>query len=131
MEAIHPGDIVRLTQGYFALQKQALFLKAGRRGRIERIGECVPAPPVYAVAPRYAPGCSWVAVALVHHAGLHLEPRSPAADARLIGGWWDWLCASFCMLFTEVPNLSRVSWTTDANKQMTPVLDGPGNGAIA
>lgn len=79
VEAVNPGDIIRLTQGYFTLQKQALFVKAGRRGRIERIGE-------------------------------------------------------FCLLFTEVPNLSRVQWTTDPRtNQMSPVLtvDGQSNAATA
>ena len=33
---------------------------------------------------------------------------------------------SFCMLFTEVPNLSRVQWVNDpATNQLAPVLDAP------
>jgi hypothetical protein len=53
VEAVNPGDIIRLTQGYFTLQKQALFVKAGRRGRIERIGEYV-TPPSPATAENHS-----------------------------------------------------------------------------
>jgi len=39
VENFHAGDIIRLTNGYFTLHKQSLFLKAGRRGNLERVGE--------------------------------------------------------------------------------------------
>mmetsp|Transcript_1547 Transcript_1547/g.2669 ORF Transcript_1547/g.2669 Transcript_1547/m.2669 type:complete len:150 (-) Transcript_1547:422-871(-) len=39
VDAFQSGDIVKLTGGYFTFHKSAMFLKAGRRGRIERMGE--------------------------------------------------------------------------------------------
>ncbi|KAJ6844526.1 SOSS complex subunit B-like protein [Iris pallida] len=38
-DAFEPGDIVRLTNGIFSYQKNNLVLRAGKRGRVEKVGE--------------------------------------------------------------------------------------------
>lgn len=39
VEAFQAGDIIRLNAGYFTNFKNSLFLKAGKRGKLEKIGE--------------------------------------------------------------------------------------------
>ncbi|RZC53346.1 hypothetical protein C5167_012197 [Papaver somniferum] len=38
-DAFEPGDIVRLTNGIFSKNRNNLVLRAGKRGRAEKIGE--------------------------------------------------------------------------------------------
>ncbi|GAB2282895.1 hypothetical protein Dimus_017430 [Dionaea muscipula] len=38
-EALEPGDIVGLSDGIFSYNRQNLVLRAGRRGKIEKVGE--------------------------------------------------------------------------------------------
>ncbi|KAK3233176.1 hypothetical protein CYMTET_56510 [Cymbomonas tetramitiformis] len=39
VDAFQAGDILRLNAGYFTNFKNSLFLKAGKRGKLEKIGE--------------------------------------------------------------------------------------------
>ncbi|KAF9622878.1 hypothetical protein IFM89_035008 [Coptis chinensis] len=38
-DAFDPGDIIRLTNGIFSYQNNLLVLRAGRRGKTEKVGE--------------------------------------------------------------------------------------------
>ncbi|CAI7893778.1 unnamed protein product [Closterium sp. NIES-54] len=39
VDALQPGDIVRLTTGIFSFHKSNLVLRAGKKGALEKIGE--------------------------------------------------------------------------------------------
>ncbi|CAI5478743.1 unnamed protein product [Closterium sp. Yama58-4] len=39
VDALQPGDIVRLTSGIFSFHKSNLVLRAGKKGALEKIGE--------------------------------------------------------------------------------------------
>ncbi|KAJ4727568.1 SOSS complex subunit B like [Melia azedarach] len=38
-DAFEPGDVVRLTNGIFSYNRNNLVLRAGKRGRVEKVGE--------------------------------------------------------------------------------------------
>nr|DAD37881.1 TPA_asm: hypothetical protein HUJ06_008523 [Nelumbo nucifera] len=38
-DAFQPGDIIRLTNGIFSYNRDNLGLRAGKRGKIEKVGE--------------------------------------------------------------------------------------------
>lgn len=38
-DAFNPGDIIRLANGIFSYNKNHLVLRAGKRGKIEKVGE--------------------------------------------------------------------------------------------
>ncbi|XP_047336227.1 SOSS complex subunit B homolog [Impatiens glandulifera] len=38
-DAFEPGDIILLTNGIFSFQRNNLFLRAGKRGKVEKVGE--------------------------------------------------------------------------------------------
>ncbi|XAR61266.1 hypothetical protein NMG60_11034913 [Bertholletia excelsa] len=38
-DAFEPGDIIRLTNGIFSYQRNNLVLRAGKRGKSEKVGE--------------------------------------------------------------------------------------------
>ncbi|KAI7982308.1 hypothetical protein LOK49_LG15G00366 [Camellia lanceoleosa] len=38
-DAFEPGDIIRLANGIFSFQRNSLVLRAGKRGKAEKVGE--------------------------------------------------------------------------------------------
>ena len=38
-EALQPGDIIRLSNGIFSFNRNNLVLRAGKRGKVEKVGE--------------------------------------------------------------------------------------------